>query len=210
MENFKFNCSNYDRGIVTALSLGTAIITATTVDGSKTADCTVTVNNTVNNKKGYVKNTELQIDLSVRSVPNLSGTILGHLYNYDKVEILDSIADTSENVVWDKIMYNNNFGYISNAYVQLYTSPSDNVVNIARSITKQFEAATPNPIAGNFDGQGLSLAYLQWCIGQQTLQPVLNRMDREYNSEMKSIFGTNYSIIYNIVPILIVVAAFTL
>ena len=101
--------------------------------------------------------------------------------------------------MWDKIIYNNSIAYVSNAYIQHYTSPPDNVVNIARNITKQFEVGNSNQIAGNFDGQGLSLGYLQWCIGQGTLQPMLNRMDREYNAEMKSIFGTNYDIIHNMI-----------
>lgn len=151
-----------------------------------------------NNKKGYVYNPELQIDLKVRSAPNLNGTIQGYLYNYDKVEVLDTIVDNS-GTMWAKIIYNNSFAYVSNAYIQTYTSPPDNVVNIAKNITKQFEVGASNQIAGNFDGQGLSLGYLQWCIGQGTLQPILNRMDREYNAEMKTIFGTNYNSIHNMI-----------
>jgi len=121
--------------------------------------------NTNNIKRGYVYNPELQIDLKVRSAPDLNSTIQGYLYNYDKIEILDTIVDTSGNV-WDKINFNNSSAYISNAYIQLYTSPPDTVVNIAKNITKQFEVGTSNQIAGNFDGQGLSIGYLQWCIGQ--------------------------------------------
>ena len=180
-------------GVVTAVSSGTAIITVTTIDGSKTANCTLSVNN----KKGYVYNGELEIDLKVRSTPNLTGTILGYLYNYEKIEILDTIIDGGNK--WNKILYNNNFAYVNSAYIQPYTSPSDDVVNIALNISKQFEVGTSNQIAGNFDGQGLSLGYLQWCIGQGTLQPLLNRMDREYNSEMKVIFGTNYEIIHSMI-----------
>ncbi len=150
---------------------------------------------------GYVYNTELQIDLKVRSAPNLDDTIpiKGYLYNYDKVEILDTIVDTSDNVVWDKIIYNNSFAYVSSAYIQPYTSPPDNVVTIARNITKQFEVGTSDQIAGNIDKEGLSLGYLQWCIGQGTLQPILNRMDREYNAEMESIFGENYNIMHSMI-----------
>ena len=178
-------------GKVTALKAGTATITVKTADGGKIVTCRVTVNN----KKGYVYNPELQIDLNVRSAPNLKSSVIGYLYNYNKIEILDTIIDTKDNVVWDKIAYNNSvgFAYVSNTYIQPYISPPDNVVNIAVNITKQFEAATPNQIAGNIDGQGLSLGYLQWCIGQGRLQPILNRMDREYKSETKSIFGTNYN-----------------
>jgi len=181
-------------GKVTTISAGTAIITVTTVNGSKKATYTVTVNN----KKGYVYNTELQINLKVRSAPNLSGSILGYLYNYNKIEILDTIVDSSNNV-WDKIIYNNGFAYVSDAYIQRYTTPPDNIVSIARVITKQFEVGTSNQVVGDFDNEGLSLGYLQWCIGQSTLQPILNRMDIEYNAEMKSIFGTNYNIMHSMI-----------
>lgn len=179
-------------GKVTAISAGKATITVTTVNGNKTASCVVTINK----KKGYVYNTNFQIDLNVRSSPSLNGAIIGRLYNYQRIEILAFIIDNNNNV-WDKIIYNGSYAYVSNAYIQPYTAPPDSVVTIARNITKQFEVGTTNQIAGNFDGQGLSLGYFQWCIGQGTLQPLLNRMDRQYNSEMRIIFGTYYSKIHN-------------
>lgn len=148
--------------------------------------------------KGYVNNLETKTDLNVRSTPSIKGTIIGHLYNFQKVEILDTKVDTSNNV-WDKIAYNGKFAYVSNAYIQLYSCVSDKVVNMAVNITKQFEVGVSNQIAGNFDGEGLSLGYLQWCIGQKTLQPLLNRMDRQYNSEMKGIFGVNYNKIHTMI-----------
>lgn len=150
---------------------------------------------TVNSKKAYVYNPELQSDLKVRSASDLNGGVIGYLYNYEKVQILDTVK--TNDTLWDKIIYNNSIAYVSDAYLQHYTSPADDVVNIARDITKQFEVGNSNQIAGNFDGQGLSLGYFQWCIGQGTLQPLLNRMDREYNAEMKSIFGTNYDSIHS-------------
>jgi fibronectin type 3 domain-containing protein len=149
------------------------------------------VSSTTFNKKGYVYNTDLENLLKVRSAPSLSGSIIGYLYNYEKIEILGTATDAS-NIVWDKIIYNGSVAYVSNSYIQLYTSPPDSVVNIAKNITKQFEVGISDQIAGDFDGQGLSLGYFQWCIGQGTLQPLLYRMDKQYNSEMKSIFGTNY------------------
>ncbi|MHC1682669.1 MAG: Ig-like domain-containing protein [Clostridiaceae bacterium] len=181
-------------GKVTAISAGRATITVTTANGNKTASCVVTVNK----KKGYVYNTNFQIDLNVRSSPGLNGAIIGRLYNNQRIEILAYSVDSNNNV-WDKIIYNGGYAYVSNAYIQPYTSPPDSVVTIARNITKQFEVGTSNQIAGNFDGQGLSLGYFQWCIGQGTLQPLLNRMDRQYNSEMRSIFGANYSKLHNII-----------
>jgi uncharacterized protein YjdB len=186
-------------GKVTAVGAGTATITATTADGGKTANCTVTVNN----KKGYVYNQELQIDLKVRLAPSLNGSVVGTLYNYQQIDILDTVVDSSGNK-WDKFVYKNGTAYIadayvSDAYIQRYTSPPDNVVNVASNITKTFEVKNSSQVTGNFDGTGLSLGYLQWCIGQDTLQPLLNRMDREHNAEMKSIFGANYTALHNMI-----------
>ncbi|MEG2289496.1 MAG: SH3 domain-containing protein [Clostridium sp.] len=158
----------------------------------------IKLNSISGNKTGYVYNTDFQFDLNVRTAPNLNGDIVGKLYNYNRIEILDTIVDASNNV-WDKIIYNGSFAYVSDAYIQQYTSPSDAVVNIAKNITKQFEVGISNQIAGNFDGQGLSLGYFQWCIGQGTLQPLLNRMDRQYNSEMRVVFGSNYDTVHNMI-----------
>ena len=157
-----------------------------------------TVNqNTVNNKKAYVYNPELQIDLKVRTTPDINGEVDGYLYNYENVKILDTIE--IDGTVWDKIEYKNSEAYVSDAYIMHYTAPTDDVVNIAKNISKQFEVGNSNQVAGNFDGQGLSLGYIQWCIGQDTLQPLLNRMDREYNDEMRSIFEDNYDSIHNMI-----------
>lgn len=157
-----------------------------------------TVNqNTVNNKKAYVYNPELQIDLKVRTTPDINGEVEGYLYNYENVKILDTIE--IDGTVWDKIEYKNSEAYVSDAYIMHYTAPTDDVVNIAKNISKQFEVGNSNQVAGNFDGQGLSLGYIQWCIGQDTLQPLLNRMDREYNDEMRSIFEDNYDSIHNMI-----------
>lgn len=183
-------------GMLSLLALASSIsffgvsASAATVDQSTTEEFAV-------NNKAYVLNPELQIDLKVRSVPNLNGDVNGYLYNYENVKILDTTE--TNGTVWDKIIYNNNIAYISDAYIKHYTSPSDNVINIARNISRQFEVGNSNQIAGNFDGQGLSLGYFQWCIGQGTLQPLLNRMDREYNTEMKGIFGSNYDSIHNMI-----------
>lgn len=173
-----------------SFSFGGINASAATTEQSKSGEYTT-------NNKAYVYNPELQMDLKVRSTPDLNGQVDGYLYNFENVKIVDSIQ--SNGTVWDKIMYNNKISYVSDAYLKHYTSPADNVVSISKNITKQFEVANSNQIAGNFDGQGLSLGYLQWCIGQGTLQPLLNRMDREYNSEMRSIFGSNYDSIHNMI-----------
>jgi fibronectin type 3 domain-containing protein len=148
--------------------------------------------------KGYVHNLNLQNDLKVRSAPSLTGSELGYLYNYEKIEILDSVVDANDRT-WDKFIYKGSAAYVSDAYIIRYSSPPDNAADIATSITKQFEVGTSNQIAGNSDGQGLSLGYFQWCIGQGSLQPLLHRMDRQYTYEMKIIFGTNYGEIHNMI-----------
>lgn len=176
--------------IASSFSFGGVNASAATIDQSKSGEYTV-------NNKAYVYNPELQIDLKVRSTPDLNGQVDGYLYNFEDVKILDSTQ--ANGTVWDKIMYNNKISYVSDAYLKHYTSPADNVVSISKNISKQFEVANSNQIAGNFDGQGLSLGYLQWCIGQGTLQPLLNRMDREYNAEMRSVFGSNYDSIHNMI-----------
>ncbi len=180
-------------GAVTAVGLGTAVITVSTEDGNKTAKCTVIVSN----KKGYVYNPELKIDLKVRSAPNSTATILGNLYNYEKVEIMGTADANAPG--WYKINYKTSNGYVSDAYIQLYNSPPADVVNIAKNISEQFETGNNNQIAGNFDKQGLSLGYLQWNIAMGTLQPLLNRMDRQYPDEMKTIFGAKYDVISEVI-----------
>ncbi|WP_297424053.1 SH3 domain-containing protein [Clostridium sp.] len=170
--------------VANSVFVGTVNASAATLDQSTTKE----------KNRAYVYNPELQIDLKVRLAPSLDGTVEGYLYNFENVQILDTI--NANGSAWDKIIYNNNIAYVSDAYIQHYVSPSDDVVNVAENISKQFEVGNSNQIAGNFDGQGLSLGYLQWCIGQGTLQPLLNRMDREYNSEMRSIFGSNYDSIH--------------
>lgn len=180
--------------------VGTVIVTSNIMYSGINANATIVDNNvkeeySIIKNIGYVYNPEVQIDLKVRSAPSVNGKIEGYLYNFDNIEIIGTTIDAS-GTVWDKILFNNKTAYVSDAYIMHYESPSDSIVDSAVSITKQFEVANSNQIAGNFDGQGLSLGYLQWCIGQGTLQPLLNRMDREYNSEMRKNFGTNYESIH--------------
>lgn len=63
---------------------------------------------------------------------------------------------------------------------QAYTIPSQGLTGvgstaqiIARNISSLYEGGG---VAGNFDGQGMSLGYLQWNIGSGTLQPLLKEM----------------------------------
>jgi len=62
------------QGVVTALAVGTAIITATTVDGGKTATCTVTVSGTAVSVSGITL-TETTVPLQPGSTHNMHFTI---------------------------------------------------------------------------------------------------------------------------------------
>lgn len=59
--------------------------------------------------------------------------------------------------------------------------------SIAQNISTQFEGGQ---VTGNFDGQGLSVGYLQWNIGSGTLQPLLQEMSTQYPNEFEKIFNS--------------------
>jgi hypothetical protein len=140
------------------------------------------------NKYGYVNNSFL----NVRSIPSVDGNEpIGKLFYYNKVTIVGTEGS------WYKIVYGDGFAYVHNSYIQVYTSPASNVIDIARNITKNFEVGTSIQVAGNFDGTGLSLGQYQWSLGVGSLQPLLSRMDEQYNGVMRQIFsGSNYDSIH--------------
>lgn len=47
-------------------------------------------------------------------------------------------------------------------------------------------------LCGDFDGQGISLGVLQWNLGQGSLQPLLQRMNKAHPDLVESIFAQNY------------------
>jgi hypothetical protein len=62
------------------------------------------------------------------------------------------------------------------------------------ALTAAFETGLGFPdcfgaVAGNFDGQGISLGALQWNFGQGTLQPMLLKMIRNHEAVAKQIFS---------------------
>jgi hypothetical protein len=132
--------------------------------------------------------------LNVRAVPKAQeNEPIGKLYFYNKINIVDSEG------TWYKIVYKDGFAYVSSAYIILYSSPPSNIVDIAGNITRKFEIGSSVQLAGNFDGTGLSLGYFQWSLGPGSLQPLLNRMDNQYNSVMRQIFsGTSYDSIHEV------------
>lgn len=65
-------------------------------------------------------------------------------------------------------------------------SATTNIREIARKITVQFEGSE---VTGNFDGQGISIGFLQWNIGSGTLQPLLKQMIVESPNDFNNIFA---------------------
>jgi hypothetical protein len=48
-------------------------------------------------------------------------------------------------------------------------------------------------LCGDFDGQGISFGVLQWNLGQGSLQPLLQTMDKTHPELVELIFGQNYA-----------------
>lgn len=62
------------------------------------------------------------------------------------------------------------------------------------ALTGSFETGAGVPecfagLSGDFDGQGISFGALQWNLGQGTLQPLLQEMDRAHPQVLEEIFG---------------------
>lgn len=61
------------------------------------------------------------------------------------------------------------------------------------ALTAALETSAPPPecfcgVSGDFDGQGISFGALQWCLGQNSLQPLLREMDRRHGTILEEIF----------------------
>ncbi len=68
------------------------------------------------------------------------------------------------------------------------------------ALTGAFETGAPVPecfagLSGDFDGQGLSFGALQWNLGQGSLQPLLQEMDRTHSEILKEIFDEHYPVL---------------
>ena len=55
-------------------------------------------------------------------------------------------------------------------------------------ITGLFEGCGYSAISGNFDGQGMSLGILQWCLGQHSLQPLLLDYIASHTHDIKALW----------------------
>jgi hypothetical protein len=67
----------------------------------------------------------------------------------------------------------------------------------AINITASFEGRGYVNVAGNFDGQYLSVGMIQWNIGQGTLQPLLKEFVKNYPDKAREIFGSEYQSFLN-------------
>jgi hypothetical protein len=68
------------------------------------------------------------------------------------------------------------------------------------ALTGSFETNAPVPdcfagLSGDFDGQGLSFGALQWNLGQGSLQPMLQEMDRTQSKVLQSVFDGYYPVL---------------
>lgn len=71
---------------------------------------------------------------------------------------------------------------------------SDSIELRCLALTGSFETGKLAPdcfsgLAGDFDGQGMSLGALQWNLGQGTLQPLLRTMANQHRLVMAAAFG---------------------
>src|SRR5699024_9091495 len=83
----------------------------------------------------------------------------------------------------------------SNPWEALFSKETlkQTLANRCLALTGSFETGEPPPacfsgLAGNFDGQGISLGCLQWNVGQGTLQPLLKEMTEHHPRVMNRVF----------------------
>jgi len=65
-------------------------------------------------------------------------------------------------------------------------------IDKAFAITGAFEGKGFTQVTGNFDGQGLSFGFLQWCLGQGSLQPLLKKAFNEMPEYVKAALGEKH------------------
>ncbi len=77
-----------------------------------------------------------------------------------------------------------------NAFIQKAYASSTPQIEGAKSIAQKISSLYEGgQVTGDFDGQGLSVGFLQWNIGSGTLQPLLKEMATENPQEFQEIFG---------------------
>ncbi len=99
------------------------------------------------------------------------------------------------NGVVDQATWNAIFAGQSPIFEKLKDKPTE---FRSMALTGTFETSTAAPgcfggIAGNFDGQGISFGVLQFNLGQRTLQPILQQLDRNHPNVFETVFDTGAS-----------------
>lgn len=71
------------------------------------------------------------------------------------------------------------------------------------ALTGAFETNAPIPdcfagLSGDFDGQGISFGVLQWNLGQGSLQPLLDEMNRKHAPLLRALFHDRYPLLISL------------
>ncbi|MEK6553980.1 MAG: hypothetical protein AABZ31_01970 [Bdellovibrionota bacterium] len=75
----------------------------------------------------------------------------------------------------------------------IFNAATQNSFALALNVTGSFEGSQSwTTIAGDSDGQGLSLGLLQQNLGSGTLQPLLATMNKSHKSKMQAFFSTSH------------------
>ena len=112
-----------------------------------------------------------------------------------------SASQANGNTVARKTRYKNTSGFpvCAFAHPKYPASTSNNTstsgtvsmadaVSIAMDVTSSFEGGY-TALAGNSDGQGLSVGFFQWNLGQGTLQPMLQKYVNNHTANAKATLG---------------------
>jgi hypothetical protein len=77
------------------------------------------------------------------------------------------------------------------------TAAAGQLASRCLALTGSFETGAAPPdcfagLSGDFDGQGISFGVLQWNLGQDSLQPLLQEVDHAQPDVVRRIFDTHY------------------
>ena len=118
--------ASVDNGVVTAVSAGSAVITAESADGSVTAECAVTVNRVIDADTPVIKaksargtaGKTVRVEISVKNNPGMWG--LDAVLNYDKSVM--TLKDVENGTVFDDSAFTKG-NLESDSYILSYENP---------------------------------------------------------------------------------------
>ncbi|MBC7960259.1 MAG: hypothetical protein H7X94_10360 [Vallitaleaceae bacterium] len=122
----------------------------------------------------YLARTLLEIDSG--STQSLNADLMNVLTNNSFNQIaLNALTLGSEPGVLNK--NENNTPLNANDLMQKAYGVTNTIMDRAKAVAQKISTTYEGgQVTGNFDGQGLSVGYLQWNIGSGTLQPLLKEM----------------------------------